>query len=85
MPGAAAAAHAPHRYENPKLIQAGIGYNEMIRRFGKPSLKITRGAGRSTLTYSERNRHFQVEVEDGQVIAVAEVKSGQDALVLPPK
>ena len=62
-------------YEDPRRIQAGIGYEEMVRRFGPPSIKITAHSGRSTLSYSKRPTLVQVEVQDGRVISVTETRS----------
>jgi len=62
------AAPAP-TYEDPKKIQAGIGIDEIFRRFGPPSMSITTGPGRSMLQYSGGQANYQVEVEDGKVIA----------------
>lgn len=56
-------------YEDPKQIQAGIGYDEMVRRFGPPSMSFTTGPGTSTLVYSSGATRSQVEVEDGKVVA----------------
>ena len=59
-------------YEDPQQIRAGIGYDEMVRRFGPPSMSITTGPGASTLRYSTNHgSDYQVDVEDGRVIAVA--------------
>ena len=57
------------RYEDPPKIQAGIGYDELVRRFGPPSMSITTGPNRSMLLYSSGGTSYQVEVEDGKVIA----------------
>ncbi len=57
-------------YEDPERIQAGMSYNEMIRRFGPASLKATAVPGRNILSYPRRKRHVQVEVENGIVTAV---------------
>jgi hypothetical protein len=59
-------------YEDPRLILAGMSYREMVRRFGPATLVATDVVGTSTLSYSSRNHHVQVEVESGRVIAVAE-------------
>lgn len=55
--------------EDPRKIQAGIGYDELVRRFGPPSMSITTGPGRSMLLYSCKETSYQIEVEDGKVIA----------------
>ena len=56
-------------YEDPRLIQAGMEYDEMVRRFGPPSMMVTAAPGVSTLWYSGRETSYQVEVKDGKVAA----------------
>ena len=79
-PTPAGAPHSPKPplrlfYEDPRRIQAGIPYEEMVRRFGPPSIKITEQSGRSTLSYFSRPNLVQVEVQDGRVISVTRTKS----------
>lgn len=64
---------APAR-EDPRQIQAGIGYDEMLRRFGPPSMSATTGAGRSTVWYSSRDANYQIELQDGKVIVAPGTK-----------
>ena len=56
-------------YEDPRQIRAGIEYNELLRRFGPPSMSVTTESGISTLWYSSDRGSFQVEVQNGKVIA----------------
>lgn len=65
----AAAPPAPV-YEDPRLIQAGMEYDEMVRRFGPPSMLVTTAPGTSTVWYSGRAGSLQVEVTNGKVTAV---------------
>ena len=62
---------APSRtiYEDPRQIQAGIGYDELVRRFGQPSMSATTGPGTSTLCYSRGETSYQVELKDKKVVA----------------
>ena len=60
-------------YEDPRLILAGMSYREVVRRFGPATLVASDVVGTSTLSYSSRGHHVQVEVESGRVIAAAEV------------
>jgi hypothetical protein len=62
-------------YEDPRQIQAGIGYDEIIHRFGPPSMSTTIAPGKSTLWYSRRDGNYQVEVEDGKVTSLAGANS----------
>ena len=60
-------------WEDPSGIQTGIGYPELVRRFG-PALEITDELGKS-LTYSGKAGVFQVEVRDGKVTSIVRPKS----------
>lgn len=55
-------------YEDPRQIQPGIEYNELLHRFGPPSMSVTTESGTSTLWYSSDHGSYQVEVQDGKVI-----------------
>lgn len=66
---AAGSAAATTAYENPEQIKAGIDYDELVRRFGPPSMSVASGPGTSTLWYSGADGSYQVEVENGKVIA----------------
>jgi hypothetical protein len=56
-------------YEDPAGIQAGLAYDELLRRFGPPSLEILTGPGARSLDYSTRDGEVRVECQDGKVIA----------------
>jgi hypothetical protein len=58
-------------YEDPHKIQAGIEYDEMIRRFGPPSMSVTTEAGTKAVSYPMRDGLVQVEVDSGKVISVS--------------
>jgi len=68
---------APARkYEDPKLIEAGLTYDELIQRFGPPALQMTSGPGSSSLNYAgKEGAVIQVEVQDGKVSSVDKPKS----------
>lgn len=61
-------------WEDPSGIQTGLSYGELVRRFGPPALEISGEMGRF-LTYSGKNRAFQLEVQDGKVTSVLAPKS----------
>ena len=69
------AAQPTPSYEDPRQIQAGIGYDEIIRRFGPPSMASTTAPGRTTLWYARRDANYQVEVEEGKVTSIAGANS----------
>jgi hypothetical protein len=63
-------------YEDPRQIPAGIDYNEMVRRFGPPSMKITDSPLRTTFSYARLGTQIQVELQNGKVISVGAVNTG---------
>jgi hypothetical protein len=60
-------------WEDPKGISTGLGYDELVRRFGPPALEISGAAGRS-LTYTGKDGTFQLEVQDGKVTSIEKPK-----------
>jgi hypothetical protein len=66
---ASASPEPPRNWEDPSGVEAGLGYEELVRRFGPPTMAITNSAGRS-LTYRGKDGVFQVEVRDGVVAAI---------------
>src|SRR5580658_511443 len=50
-------------YEDPQQIQTGLAYDEMMRRFGPPSMKLTDGSTMS-ITYMTKAGSVQVECEN---------------------
>jgi hypothetical protein len=71
-----ATAHRAPPLEDPRRIPQGISYDEMVRRFGPPSIAVTDGPGRSSLSYTARSSRVQVELQDGHVISVASSSTG---------
>jgi hypothetical protein len=62
-------------FEDPRQIPAGIDYNEMVRRFGPPSMKITDSPSRTTFSYARLGTQVQVELQNGKVTSVAAVNT----------
>ena len=60
-------------WEDPAGIQAGLGYAELVRRFGPPAIQITTEDGR-LLTYSGKDGSFQLEVQGEKVTSVVRPK-----------
>lgn len=56
-------------YEDPAGIKAGMSYDELLRRFGEPAMKVSSGSGEETLYYSRKDGQGQipVRVSNGQV------------------
>ncbi len=69
-PPAVAATH-----EDPTGIQPGIGYAELVRRFGRPDFEVTAGPGTTTLTYFCKDGSIDLELQDGKVVKVAPPKA----------
>lgn len=62
-------------YEDAMQIQKGIGYEELLRRFGPPAM-IASGNDAQTMSYLSNGGVVQVELQAGTVISVAKTKSG---------
>jgi hypothetical protein len=61
------------RYQDPKSIETGTVYDELIRRFGPAALEITTGPLTKTLSYVSRTGAFQVEMREDKVISIVDV------------
>jgi len=61
------------KWEDPGGIAVGLAYEELVRRFGPPSLEISSEAGRS-LAYASKDGTFRVELVDGKVTAIRKPK-----------
>jgi hypothetical protein len=65
---------AASNWEDAGGIETGLGYAELVRRFGPPAMSITSETGTS-LTYTGKAGMFQLEVRDGKVASVEKPKS----------
>jgi hypothetical protein len=84
VPAPAPAVFVPARiYEDPKGIRAGMASDELVRRFGPPTLEVTGASRRSTLTYAGKEGFIELQLQDEKVILVAAMKPRQTSLVLP--
>ena len=63
-------------YEDAMQIQKGIGYEELLRRFGPPAMQIASGNDAKTITYVGHSGVVQLELRGGTVISVTTMKSG---------
>ncbi|HEV3200564.1 MAG TPA: hypothetical protein VGZ73_21830 [Bryobacteraceae bacterium] len=57
-------------YEDPRGIQAGMANDELIRRFGPPTIEVTGASGGRILTYSGKNAMIQLELRNQKVVLV---------------
>jgi hypothetical protein len=62
-------------YADPSLISAGLAYDDLVKRFGPPSMEITLGPDKRMLQYVAKTGTAQLEVEDGKVKTVTTSKS----------
>jgi hypothetical protein len=65
----------PQRYEDAAGIEKGIEYQELVGRFGPPSMEIASGDGAKTMSYVSNSGAVQVEFRDGKVTSVEKPKS----------
>ena len=67
-----AAAPPKIEFEDPSGIKAGMSYEELLRRFGEPAMKVSSGSGEEMLYYSRKDGQGQipVRVSDGHVLPV---------------
>jgi hypothetical protein len=57
-------------YEDPGTILIGTEYEEVVRRFGPPTLAITTQVGVQTLRYQSAGAPVKVQMRGGKVAAV---------------
>jgi hypothetical protein len=57
-------------YEDPGTILIGTEYEEVVRRFGPPTLAITTQVGVQTLRYLSAGSPVKVQMRDGKVASV---------------
>jgi hypothetical protein len=64
------APNAKASFEDPSGIQETMAYDEIVRRFGPPSAKVTAGPGQETLYYSRKDLAVAVTLKNGKVASV---------------
>jgi hypothetical protein len=78
-PGAKTAPPAPPApkpvYEDPRQIEVGLKYDELIRRFGPPSMAVTNDGDSRTFTYMSKGGPVQVEYSEQKVTSTQKPKS----------
>lgn len=60
----------PAVHEEPSGIQPGIGYDELIRRFGPAAFEVTTGPRTRSLAYPDKRGDITVELFDEKVVRV---------------
>jgi len=59
-------------YEDPSLIQPGLGYDQLIDRFGPPLMELTTGPGMKSLMYANLDGSTRtIELQDDKVAVPA--------------
>ena len=66
---ASAPAAPAKKYEDPGGIEAGTGYDELVRRFGPPAMAMTFD-GEQSLSYPGKSGTYQITVRGGKVKSV---------------
>ena len=62
------------KYEDPNQIQLGLEYEELVRRFGPPTLAFTEGQS-SKLSYSSTAGTVEIEILGGKVTSTRKPRS----------
>jgi hypothetical protein len=65
-----AEAKAEASFEDPSAIPQGLEYEELVRRFGPPSLQLTTGPADATLSYVSNQKSVGVIMHNGKVASV---------------
>jgi hypothetical protein len=70
---AAAAGETKAKREDPGAIEAGLAYDDLVRRFGPPSMSMTDDSGKM-LSYPGKDGTYTVNVVDGKVKSIEKPK-----------
>jgi hypothetical protein len=65
----ASAAPPVPKYDDPNQIKVGMGYDELLRRFGPPAMEVTSGPSSKTLIYQSKEGSVHVDFLDEKVTA----------------
>ena len=74
---------AGHGYADPHQIEPGLGYDELVQRFGPPAFGVTAGPGVRSLTYLAKGESIDVDLRDDQVVKVTAPKTQESAAASP--
>jgi hypothetical protein len=78
VPAAPSTAH-----EDPRRIQPGISYAELMRRCGPAFFEVATGPTTKTVTYAGKDGDIDLELVDGKVTRVITPKSREVATITP--
>ena len=57
-------------YEDLKNLEAGLSYEDLVRRFGPPTLEMAGTGVKRTLTYQRLEGFTDIEIENGKVLSI---------------
>lgn len=60
----------PAKYEALNLIQVGMEYEELVRRFGPPAMSFTDGESSKKLNYRSTEGTLEIEILEGKVTSI---------------
>jgi hypothetical protein len=67
-------AQPARRYEDPSQIPVGMGYEELLGKFGPPVLEFTTGPSSKTLSYLGKSGAVQIELVQDKVSSAQKPK-----------
>jgi hypothetical protein len=70
-------------YEDIKKAETGLEYDELVDRFGPPSLEVAGATGEKKLTYAGKEGPTQIEVKDGKVASIKRPQKQSSVFTLP--
>ena len=70
-------------YEDPLQIRPGMGYEEVVRRFGPPCYGVSTSPDKRTLEYLGKDGGVNIELQGDKVIKVAPEKPQEIAVAAP--
>jgi hypothetical protein len=68
-------------YEPIKNAEVGLAYDDLVERFGPPSLEIAAGNGVKKLSYAGKDGTTRIEVTEGKVSSIQLAKPQQQSSV----
>ena len=71
-------------FEYPSGIQESMEYDEILRRFGPPSMKLTTGPGEETLSYVRKDLVVDVMARNGKITSVRKTGGAVQAAAKAP-
>jgi hypothetical protein len=70
--------------EDPSGIREAMEYDEILHRFGPPSLKLTTAPGEETLSYARKDLVVNVMLRNGKATTVQKTGGADQAVAKVP-